>query len=137
MTTIDALQAALAAEQAVIYGYGVVGAHLAATAESYASARLTEHMLRRDKLIALVTAAGAKPVTARVAYQLPFDVSNAKTAALLGAHLEEGANGAYWDLIAAAPANSATRALVIGWLTDSAVAADHWGAPQALPGQPT
>jgi len=50
MTELAALQAALGAEQAVVYGYGVVGAHLANAAEAYASARLTEHMLRRDKL---------------------------------------------------------------------------------------
>jgi hypothetical protein len=136
MTMLDSLQAALAAEQAVVYGYGVVGAHLATTAEAYASDRLTEHMLRRDKLTALITAVGGTPGTARVAYQLPFEVTDAKTGALLGAHLEQGANGAYWDLIAAASPSSSTRSLAIDWLSNSAVSANRWGAPQALPGQP-
>jgi len=136
MSALEAVQAALAAEQAVVYGYGVVGSHLAKAAETYASDRLTEHLRRRDTLTTLVTAAGGTPVTARVAYQLPFAVTNAKSATLLGAHLEQGANGAYWDLIAAAVANSPTRSLAIGWLADSAVAANHWGGLQALPGQP-
>lgn len=136
MGELAALQAALAAEQAIVYGYGVVGAHLAKTAESDATARMTEHMVRRDKLDALITAAGGTPVTARVAYQLPQPVTDEKSAILLGAHLEQGADGAYWDLIEAAAANSALRSLAIGWLSDSAVAANHWGAPQALPGQP-
>jgi hypothetical protein len=136
MTEVAALQAALAAELAIVYGYGVVGAHLAAAAETYASDRLTEHMLRRDKLTDLITAAGATPVTARVAYQLPVAVTDAKSASLLGAHLEQGADGAYWDLVAAAPPSSPTRSLAIGWLAESAVAANQWGGPQALPGQP-
>ncbi len=137
MTELTALRAALAAEQAIVYGYGVVGAHLSGTAERYASDRLTTHMTRRDQLAALVTQAGARPAAARAAYQLPFAVENRRSATQLGAHLEQGANDAYWDLTAAAAARSSVRVLAVGWLSDSAVAANHWGAPQALPGQPT
>jgi hypothetical protein len=137
MSSLAALQDALAAEDAVIYGYGVVGAHLSGTAEQYATDRLTTHMQRRDTLSGLVVAAGGIPVAAMPAYRLPFVVSSARIAGLLAARLERSANDACWDIIAATAAGSTARSLGIGWLRDSAVSAAHWGASQALPGQPT
>jgi Domain of unknown function (DUF4439) len=133
-----ALQAALAAEQATIYGYGVVGAKLIGddTDRDYATAALATHVLLRDKLMAMITAIGAKPGAARAAYQLPFVVDDAATARQLAAHLEQGVSGAAWDLIAAAPSGSPVRADAIRWLADAAIRAAHWGASQPLPGQP-
>jgi hypothetical protein len=138
MTQIAALQAALAAEQATIYGYGVVGAKLVGddTARDYATAALQKHLLIRDRLMAMITALGATPVAARAAYQLPSVVNSAATAGQLAAHLEQGVTGAAWDLIAAAPTGSAVRADAITWLADAAIRAAHWGARQPLPGQP-
>jgi hypothetical protein len=136
VSELEALQEALAAEQAIVYGYGVLGAHLSGTQEAYAMQRLTSHMLRRDKLAAAITADGATPVLARVAYALPFPVDNQASARELGGHLELGAADAAWDLAAAADARSASRSLAVAWLTDAAVSAEYWGASQALPGQP-
>lgn len=136
MGELAALKAALAAEQAIVYGYGVVGAHLGVAGKAYAGGRLSAHQLRRDQVAGLITAAGGRPAAARAAYQLPFAVTDPAAAAQLGAHLEQGASDAYWDLIAAAPAQSPTRSLAISWLSDSAIAASRWGGPQALPGQP-
>jgi hypothetical protein len=133
---LGALKAVLAAEQAIVYGYGVAGAHLRGAARSYATKRLLLHTSRRDQVGELVKAAGGRPAASRAAYQLPFTVDDAATATQLAAHLELGAAGAYWDLVAAARARSPGRALAIGWLSDSAVAANRWGASQALPGQP-
>ena len=137
MNELAALRQALAAEQAIVYGYGVVGAHLSGSAETYAGDRLAAHMTRRDQLAALIIAAGATPAVARAAYRLPFPVAGPRAARQLGGHLEQGANDAYWDLTAAAAARSRLRVLAVGWLSDSAVAAAHWGASQALPGQPS
>lgn len=136
MTELEALQAALAAEHATVYGYGVAGAILRGDDRSYASTALDAHMLLRDKLIALITSLKATPAAPLPAYQLPTPVTTAKTARDLAAHLEQGGAGALWDLIAATAQSSPVRALAITWLSDSAVRAAHWGAKQALPGQP-
>jgi hypothetical protein len=131
MTELAALQAALAAEQATVYGYGVVGANLRGADRDYATAALTDHMRLRDRLMALITTLGATPVTAQPAYGLPVG-----TPQQLAAHLEEGVAGTLWDLIAATAASSPNRSAAIGWLAESAARAAHWGARQALPGQP-
>jgi hypothetical protein len=136
VTELAALQAALAAEQATIYGYGVSGAILQGADRNYATAALAAHMLVRDRLTSKISATHATPVTAQPAYELPFPVTTATTARELASHLEQGCAGAFWDLVAASPPQSGPRSLAIGWLTDTALRAAHWGAAQALPGQP-
>jgi hypothetical protein len=131
-----ALQAALAAEQATVYGYGVAAAILQGTDRASATAALDAHTEIRDRLIALITAGRSTPVAALPAYQLPFPVTTAESARELAAHLEEGSAGAYWDLIAASPPQSQPRSLAIGWLSEASLRAAHWGGQQALPGQP-
>jgi hypothetical protein len=133
---IAALQAALAAEQAVVYGYGVVGAHLSAAAEQYAAARLVAHQTLRDRISALITQLRATPLASLPAYQLPFAVDDAASAKQLAAHLENGSAGALWDLAAATASQSAARSLAVIALTDAALAAARWGSVTALPGQP-
>jgi hypothetical protein len=131
------MQAALAAEHATIYGYGVAGAHLRGADRQYALSALAAHLDLRDRLIAMVEARHAKPVAAEPAYRLPMPVTNATTARALAAHLEQGCAGSLWDLVAASPSGSHLRGLAISWLSDAAVRAAHWGARQALPGQPS
>jgi Domain of unknown function (DUF4439) len=136
VTELGALQAALAAEQATIYGYGVIGAIVRGSDRDVASAALLSHERIRDQLMAMIAALGATPVTARPAYQLPFVGHDATSARALAAQLEEGVCGAAWDVVAAAAAASAVRVAAIGWLATAAQRAQHWGTTQALPGQP-
>ena len=136
MTYLAALQAALSAEHATIYGYGIAGARLSGKDQQYATAALEAHMLVRDRLTAVITAIPATPVAARAAYQLPFAVHGPTGARTLAAHLEQGCAGADWDLIAASATASSLRSLAIGWLGAAAERTNHWGAQQALPGQP-
>ncbi|HVS69215.1 MAG TPA: DUF4439 domain-containing protein [Mycobacteriales bacterium] len=137
MTELVALKQALATEQAVVYGYGVVGAHLSGKDRRIAAARLVTHQNLRDRISALIAAAGAVPPAALPAYRLPAPVTDAATARQLAAHLEDGAAGAAWDLAASTAARSPARGVAVGWLTDAAVAAGHWGsASTALPGKP-
>jgi hypothetical protein len=136
MREITALQAALAAQHATVYGYGVVGAVLRGDDRDYAGAALQSHLLVRDRLIALISTQQATPVAAQPAYRLPLPVTDHAAARQLAAHLEEGDAGSLWDLVAATPPGSHVRSLAIGWLSDTAVRAGHWGARQALPGQP-
>lgn len=136
MTELQALQRLLAAEHATIYGYGVAGGRLRGSDRDYAAAALAVHQTLRDRLITLIESAKAVPVAALPAYQLANPVTDATTARDLAAYLEQGVAGALWDLIAAADAGGHVRAAAIGWLSDAALRAAHWGARQALPGQP-
>jgi hypothetical protein len=136
MSDLAALQHALAAEHAAIYGYGVTGAVLRGPDRSYATRALAAHVLQRDRLTAMITARDAQPVAALPAYRLPIPVSSHAAARDLSAHLEQGVAGTLWDLVASASPDSQARALAIAWLSDAAVRAAHWGTRQALPGQP-
>ncbi len=97
---IGALQAALAAEHAAVYGYGVVGAMLTGAARASARADWTAHQVARDTLAAMLTQADATPVAASPAYRLPFPVTGAASAKRLAADLEEGVTQAYLGLVA-------------------------------------
>jgi hypothetical protein len=136
VTELEALQAALAAEHATVYGYGVVGAVLRGQSRDYASTALDAHMQLRDRLIAIIASLNATPVAAQPAYRLPTPVTDRPSARELAAHLEEGDAGALWDVVASSESGGHLRSLAIGWLSDTAVRAAHWGARQALPGQP-
>ena len=99
-TAVAALQAALAAEHAAVYGYGVVGAMLTGAAQAQARADWTAHQVARDTLEAMLTKLGATPVAASPAYQLPFPVTGAASAKRLAAALEDGVTRAYLGLVA-------------------------------------
>ena len=75
MSTIDALQATLAAEHAAIYLYGDLGAHTSQSAEpalfETISLLYRTHRGYRDRLRLLVAEYGATPVAAAAAYELP------------------------------------------------------------------
>lgn len=75
MTPLEALQAALGAEHAALYCYGLLGARASASAQPKLAAGLAEgyqlHRRRRDQLIAMVGRRGATPVAAEVAYEVP------------------------------------------------------------------
>jgi hypothetical protein len=137
VTELDALQAALAAEHATIYGYGVAGANLRGADRRYAVSALTAHLRIRDQLTAVITSRHASPVVAEPAYRLPMPVTDRPSARALAAHLEEGSAGSQWDLVEASAAGGHVRSLAIGWLSGAAVRGAHWGAQQALPGQPS
>jgi hypothetical protein len=142
MSSSRALQAALATRHAVIYGYGVAGAHLSARARRACLRRLDEHAAARDRIAVLVGAAGSTPAAASPAYALPFPVTDPTSAADLAAHLEDSVAGSAWDLVAASAAEGAARRLGIGDLAGAAAWASAWralaggGSDPALPGQP-
>src|SRR5260221_13159231 len=69
--TIHALQAALAAEHAAVYGYGVVGAYLTGSSRAAATADWGAHQGARDGLEAVLPASGPQPGPAAAAHRLP------------------------------------------------------------------
>ena len=62
---VPALQAALAAENAAIFGYGVAGAHLTGSSQAAAEQDWTGHNQARDTLAAMISARGATPAAAQ------------------------------------------------------------------------
>jgi Domain of unknown function (DUF4439) len=97
---IAALQAALAAEHAAIYGYGVVGALLHGREQGDAMSDWRLHSEGRDTLTAMILKLGATPVAADPAYDLPFPVTDAASARRLAAYIEDGVTRAYLGVVA-------------------------------------
>ena len=134
-TAVTALQGALAAEHAAVYGYGVAGAMLAGNEQADARADWTAHQVARDTLEAMLAKLGATPVAASPAYALPFPVTSASTAAKLAATLEEGVTRGYLGLVAVS--NPTLRAFAAKAMQASANRALAWsGSTVAFPGMP-
>jgi hypothetical protein len=133
---VAALQAALAAEDAAIFGYGVAGAHLTGNRQDLAEQDWTSHNEARDALAAMITALGATPAAAQAYYELPFGVRDAATARELAAYLEDGVARAYLGIVAV----SDQRLRDFGALAMQGPAqrAAYWrGRTQAFPGLTT
>jgi Domain of unknown function (DUF4439) len=132
---VTVLQAALAAEQAACYGYGVVGSHLSGAAAARADTDWTAHELARDSLSATITAAGADPVPAAVAYRLPIAVQSAAQATTLAVILEDRVGQAYIGLVGLT--DLTLRALGARQLRAAALRAAAWSdTTSAFPGLP-
>jgi ferritin-like protein len=119
------LAAALAAEEAAIYAYGLIGVNLTARAER-ADARAAEavHRARRDVLVSRLAELGASTAPAPPGYDLPFEVTDRAGALKLAIRVEDGVAQA-WR--AALPVTQgADRGTGLGALTDAAVRATRW-----------
>jgi uncharacterized protein DUF4439 len=133
ITAASALRAALAAEDAASYGYGVAGAHLSGSRQAAAEQDWEGHNKARDTLTAMIYALGAQPVAAQAFYSLPFPVHDKTSAMALAAHLEDGVTRAYLAIVAV----SDQRLRVFGAMAmqSSAERAAYWrGSTQAFPG---
>ncbi|MFD5466211.1 ferritin-like domain-containing protein [Kitasatospora sp. NPDC127059] len=133
---LPALQKALSAEHAAVYGYGVVGAHLPEDQQrTDARTAYAAHQAQRDAWQRLVTTLGATPTPAAGGYQLPFPVTDPTTATKLAAHLETSLTTVYADLVADLPAPHRPTAATA--LRDCTLRAHRWGAPDTpFPGIP-
>jgi len=135
-TPVAALQAALAAEHAAVYGYGVVGAMLTRTSRSLAYTDWRTHEIARDKVAAMLVKLGATPVAASPAYTLPFAVTDASSAKRLAAVLEDGVTRAYLGLVAVNDRSLRTFGALA--MQPPASRAAAWrGSTVAFPGMPS
>jgi len=134
LDTVRALQSALAAEHAAVYGYGVVGAHLTGSQQATATTDWVAHQVARDRLEAMLRSAdGSQPTAAAVAYQLPIPVRNAREAVALAVMLEDRIATAYLGLVALS--NAAIRQYGAQQVQASALRAAAWrGSTVAFPG---
>jgi Domain of unknown function (DUF4439) len=122
---VPALQAALAAEHAVVWGYSVVGARAGDTLLAQVRAADDAHRTRRDATVTLIGTYGGDPVPTESSYALPFPVTDRRTALRLAVHLEEGAAAA-WRYAVAATDDVRVRRTALTALTDAAVRATRW-----------
>ncbi len=130
-----ALQSALAAEHAAIYGYGVVGAHLTGNLEQAAQRDWAAHEVARDTLENRLTSLGVQPVPSQDAYRLPFPVRSGGAAVSLAAFLEDRVAAAYLGLVALD--DPGLRAWGAREVRASALRATSWsGRAAAFPGLP-
>ncbi|MDX6356764.1 MAG: hypothetical protein QOF98_3667 [Streptomyces sp.] len=125
-TVVNTAQAALAAEHAAVYGYGVVGGRITTSREAEARQAYDAHRARRDSLIRTLTDLGAQPVAAAAGYELPFPVTDSADALKLAAFLEDRVAGAYGDLVRAS--TGSLRQDAAAALRDAAVRAVRWSA---------
>ncbi|TXS06605.1 DUF4439 domain-containing protein [Streptomyces sp. col6] len=130
---LEAAQAALAAEHAAIYGYGVAGGRVAAARRAEATTAHQAHRARRDALVRTVRDLGGEPVVSDAAYALPFAVPDAAAAVRLAAVLEDRVAYVYSDLVRAA--EGSLRRTAADALREAAVRAARWrGSGVPFPG---
>lgn len=119
------LAVALAAEQAAVYAYGVIGVHLTSDAEQ-TEARTAEqaHRDRRDALVLRMSALKVSPSAAPAAYELPFALTDRSTALKLAVQIEDGVAQAWRPVLPAFEDPDRTTALAA--MTAAAVQATRW-----------
>ena len=127
-----ALNDALAASHAAVWGYGVVGAALGDAAEPAAVSE-EAHRDLRDRVTALLADRGTDPVGPRGGYALPFPVLSAIDTATLAVVLEDGVAAA-WVRVLDRATERPTRELAVTSLGDAEVRAVGW---RVAAGQPT
>ncbi|MBG0828783.1 ferritin-like domain-containing protein [Planomonospora sp. ID67723] len=100
MRSDQGLGAALAAEHAAVYAYGVIAARTTGRLRTTATSAFNAHRARRDRLRTLITARGGTPSEPRAAYALPITPSTAAQAVELAVLVERGVTAAYLELAA-------------------------------------
>jgi ferritin-like protein len=121
---IEELTGALAAEEAAIYAYGLIGVHLASAEQDRARTAEQQHRVRRDELVDRLDELRASTGPAPAGYRLPFEVTDRATALKLAVHVEDGVAQA-WRVVL--PVTEGTERIdALSALTESAVRATRW-----------
>jgi ferritin-like protein len=125
MSAGDALVAALAAEDAAIYAYGVIGVKLdSGTEKSDAHTAEQAHRQRRNYVVTHLDQLKVKPPAIPAAYDLPFPVTDRESALKLAIHIEDGVAQAWRPVLPVT--QSADRTTALSAMTDAAVRATRW-----------
>lgn len=133
MTQLAAVQAALRAEHAAVYGYGVVGGRVTDDRKDEAREGYDAHRSRRDALRRTVRDLHGRPEPAAAAYTLPFAVPDSDAAVRLAAELEDRLAGVYADLVRAT--DGRRRQDAASALREAAIRSVRWkGTGVAFPG---
>ena len=136
-----ALQEALRAEYAIIWAYGVIGAHSTETRQTQVAAVELRHRQRRDAVQALIIADGVTPAPSEPAYTLPQPITTPVEAMQVAAILEDKVAAA-WRYVLGRSTAVDVRTLAVNSLIEDATQALRWrqvvsgaqAATQAFPG---
>jgi ferritin-like protein len=118
------LAGALAAEEAAIYAYGLIGVHLSGQAVREARAAEAAHRTRRDVLVTRLAELRASAAPAPAGYDVPFAVTDRASALRLAIQVEDGVAQAWRATLPVT--EGADRETSLTGLTDSAVRATRW-----------
>jgi len=134
MTATAALKAALEAEFAAVYLYGLIGGRASRGGKPAEIARINAnyatHRTRRDQLLAFLGTDAPAPA---VAYTPPVDPTTPKTRTACAQAVEVGCEAIYADLVAATTGSQ--RAFAIKALASVSTAAGELGQQAvAFPG---
>jgi hypothetical protein len=137
VTPLEAQQATLAGEHAVVYLLGVFGAQASESREPALYAHLVDgfhvHRKRRDQLTVTIAATGAEPVASEVSYDLPAAMGTAAELNDAALQVERRIARTYGQLIESTAGAERRWALVA--LDDSAVRQlEFRGTPEMFPG---
>lgn len=133
---VAALQAALAAEHAAVWVYGVAGAFVPSGLTRRLDEATTAHQARRDATQRLLIDAGVAPVPPEPGYVSPEPVTDAASALRLVITAETDAAAAWRSVVERSPADPDLRSpadpdlrgTALEALTAAAVRATRWRA---------
>src|SRR5699024_5991169 len=97
-SALTALQAALAAEQAAAWSYGLVAAYNPQASDTFTE-MVTSHQSTRNVAVDLLTQAGAVPHVPAAAYSTPFPVNDAASALKLALVIESDCAASWRSVI--------------------------------------
>lgn len=121
----EQLAGALAAEEAAIYAYGVIGVNLSGEGKrDQARAAEQVHRGRRDWLVGRLDQIKASVAPSPAGYELPFPVTDQASALKLAVHIEDGVAQAWRPLLPVT--EDADRNTALSALIDAAVRATRW-----------
>ncbi len=123
--TIAALQAALAAEHAAVWAYGLIAAYLPAEFAGAVAEAAMAHRARRDATERLLSDVGVEPVAAEPAYRVPAPVDGTAGALRLAVTAETDA-AQTWRSAIERSSVPRVRAAALDALTGAAVRAARW-----------
>jgi hypothetical protein len=139
VTPLEALQQTLAGEHSALYVYGVLGGRVSASEHPELAQRITAayttHRARRDRLTAMVRAAGGDPVAADLSYRLAGPATTATEITTVARLTESRCAAVYAAAVGSTSRDD--RRWAIGALEDAALRGMSFGAPAvAWPGAP-
>lgn len=125
---VGALQAALAAEHAALWVYGLAGAFVPSGLTHRLDEAATAHQARRDATQRLLIDAGVAPVPPEPGYLSPEPVTDAASALRLVITAETDVAAAWRSVVERSPADPDLRGTALDALTTAAVRATRWRA---------
>ena len=101
-SVVKALLAAIAVENAAVYGYSTAGAKLAMRDKNAARIAYDAHRAQVETVTQWLATLNATPAPATPVYQLPSAITDTEAARALLAAIEESVAAAYADVVAVA-----------------------------------